>query len=245
MTDQQWFIRKDGVIHGPATVQDLKNLLDANRINLQIEAGQSKDGPWRELGEYPDFAPVRPIADLFAAPGSPPAAQPPVGISYVTSQPSAPSTPISIPQAPVIQSATAPKIEAAAIPGAKTLSDKGRIEFISGLEVEVNRQIEDKATPASLVVGGLVVILIAKFNMAVAFILGFITAGIAFKIAKAILQDKYLRPIYDFSDEMLVTRYNEAKADRRAARTRTAISWAVIVVIAVVIAIAWFAAHRQ
>jgi hypothetical protein len=70
-------------------------------------------------------------------------------------------------------------------------------------------------------------------------------AGIVFKVVKGALEDKYLRPIADLSDEMLVNRYNEAKADRRAARTRTAISWAVIAIIVVVLIIAWVAAQRH
>ena len=62
---QQWYIRKDGVIHGPASVADLKALLEAKRITLQEEAGPTQEGPWRPLSSYPEFAPVRPISELF------------------------------------------------------------------------------------------------------------------------------------------------------------------------------------
>jgi hypothetical protein len=257
LTDpQQWFIRKDAVIHGPATTQDLKSLLDANRITLQFEASQTKDGPWRPLADYPEFAPVRPIADLFDAPTAAPAPQSPIGISYVTETPAQLQQPVSIPvalSAPSAPSATSPTAEALiasvlgepGVPAGRTLTDKARTEFISGLEVEVNRQIEDKCFPISIAAWIITLILIAKFSMVTAFIFAFIVGGIVFKITKAILQDKYQKPIYNLSDEMLVARYNESKADRRAARTRTAISWAVIVIIAVVAAIVWFAAQRQ
>jgi hypothetical protein len=100
LTDpQQWFIRKEAVIHGPATAQDLKSLLDANRITLEFEASQTKDGPWRPLADYPEFAPVHPIADLFAEPAAAPASQSPVGISYVTATPAQQQQPVSIPVA--------------------------------------------------------------------------------------------------------------------------------------------------
>jgi len=48
-----------------------------------------------------------------------------------------------------------------------------------------------------------------------------VAAGIAFKAAKSLLEDKYLRSIADYSDEMRVARYNEAKADHRAAALGT------------------------
>ncbi len=253
MTDQQWFIRKDGVIHGPATIQDLKNLLAANRINLQIEASMTSNGPWNPLGAYPDFAPVLPIADLFAAPAAAPAPQSPVGISYVTESPAQQPQSVSIPVAPSARPTTSPTAEALmasvlgepAIPAGRTLTEKARTEFIAGLEVEVNRQIEDKCFPAAIAAWILTLILIARFNMILAFVFAFVIGGITFKIVKAILQDKYQKPIYSLSDEMLVARYNESKADRRAARTRLAISWAVIIIVAVVVAALWIAAHRQ
>jgi hypothetical protein len=255
LTDpQQWFIRKVAVIHGPATAQELKNLLDANRITLQFEASLSKDGPWRPLADYPEFAPVRPIADLFDSPAAAPASQSPIGISYVTESPvQQQQQPVSIPIASSAPSGTSPTAEALiasvlgepGISAGRTLTDKARGEFISGLEVEVNRQIEDKCFPVSIAAWILTLILIAKFSMVTAFIFAFIVGGIVFKITKAILQDKYQKPIYNLSDEMLVARYNESKADRRAARTRTAISWAVIVIIAVVASIVWFAAQRH
>jgi hypothetical protein len=49
----------------------------------------------------------------------------------------------------------------------------------------------------------------------------------------------------DSSDEMLMTRSNELKADRRAAGTRAAIGWAVVVIIVVILAIPWLAARRS
>lgn len=75
---QQWYIRKDGVIHGPASAADLKVLLEAKRITLQQEAGPAQEGPWRPLSSYPEFAPVRPISELF---GTEPVSQAPRPIS--------------------------------------------------------------------------------------------------------------------------------------------------------------------
>jgi Zn-dependent protease with chaperone function len=43
---------------------------------------------------------------------------------------------------------------------------------------------------------------------------------------------------------MLVSRYNEAKADRRAARTLSTIGWAVIAIIVVIVVIAWVASRQ-
>jgi hypothetical protein len=165
------------------------------------------------------------------------AAQP---IPYVakTSPAAPPRTP-----APVVLASSIRQETHAPIGGTLTLA--ARTEFIDGLTAELRRQIEDKCIPGAIVAGIITLIAVARFNMTFAFILAFVLAGIVFKIVKSILEDKYLRPIADFSDEMLVTRYNEAKADRRAARTRTAISWAVVAIIAVVLAVAWLAAHRQ
>jgi hypothetical protein len=157
---------------------------------------------------------------------------------------------ISIPLEPLPATAVThaiayPQGDPAGVSADGRLTQKGRSEFLDGLTVEVNRQIEDKCFPAAIAAWIITLILIARFNITLAFIFAFVAGGIAFKIVKAILQDKYLRPIASLSDEMLVARYNEAKADRRAARTRTLISWAVIVILAVILAIAYLASHRQ
>jgi hypothetical protein len=167
----------------------------------------------------------------------PVAAQP---IAYVarTSTVAPPSMP-----APVVLAS--PIRQETHAPIAGTLTPAARVEFRDGLTVEVRRQIDDKCIPAAMVAGIITLIAIARFNMTVAFVSAFVVAGIVFKIVKAILEDKYLRTVANLSDEMLVNRYNEAKADRRAARTRTAISWAVIAIIAVVLAVAWLAARSQ
>jgi hypothetical protein len=133
------------------------------------------------------------------------------------------------------------------------LAPGARTEFIDGLTVELRRQIDDKCFPASLAAGIVTLIAFARFSIpefgdkygfVFAFAAAFVVAGLVFKIAKSVLENKHLRPIADMSDEMLVTRYNEAKADRRAARTRTAISWGVIAIIAIILVIAWLAARR-
>ena len=84
-----------------------------------------------------------------------------------------------------------------------------------------------------------------RWGIVIGLVMAFVVAGIVTKIMNVFLEDKWVRPIPDLSDEMLVNRYNEAKADRRAARTRTAISWAVIAIIVVVLIIAWVAAQRH
>jgi hypothetical protein len=56
-------------------------------------------------------------------------------------------------------------------------------------------------------------------------------------VVKTALGNKYLAPIIGYSDEMLVARYNEAKADCRTARTRSAIGWAAFAIIGVILVI--------
>ena len=133
-----------------------------------------------------------------------------------------------------------------------TLTPAARTEFTEGLIVELRRQIDDKCFPVSLISGILTMVVFARFSIPefgekygalFAFAVAFVVSGIVFKIAKAMLENKYVRPIAGLSDEMLVSRYNETKADRRAARTRTAIGWGVIAVIVVILVIAWLAAR--
>jgi hypothetical protein len=125
-----------------------------------------------------------------------------------------------------------------------TLTPAARIEFMDGLTAELHRQVEDKSFPGSIATGIVTLIAIARFNMTIAFVLAVVLAVIAFKVLNSVLENKYVRPIANLSDAMLITRYNEAKADRRAARTRTAISWAVIAIIIVLLAVAWMAIRR-
>ena len=124
-----------------------------------------------------------------------------------------------------------------------TLSSTAREEFEKGLAIEVRKNIDDKAIPSSIAAGLLVLILLAAFNMLLACIAGLVAAGIAYKVVTELLTHKHLDAIRNISDEMLVTRYNEAKSDRRAARTRSAIGWGIIAIIAVVLAVAWLAAR--
>ncbi len=130
-----------------------------------------------------------------------------------------------------------------------------RAQFTEGLVAEVNRQIQDKVIPAGLAAWIFTLVIVAHFTITwfgtrtgliIAIVMAFVSAGgIVSPIVKGALESKYLRPIADLSDEMLVNRYNEAKADRRAAGTRTAISWAVIAIIVVVLIIAWVAAQHH
>ena len=119
----------------------------------------------------------------------------------------------------------------------------------------MRRRIEGKCFPAALAAWIFTLIIVAHFTITwfgtqtgliIAVVIAFVSAGgIVSPIMKSMLENKYLRPIADLSDEMLVNRYNEAKADRRAAGTRTAISWAVIAIIVFVLIIAWVAAQRH
>jgi hypothetical protein len=163
-------------------------------------------------------------------------------------QPSNPQ-PIAVPVTPAIP---VPPREAPSAVGpvgrensAPVLTPAARTEFTDGLTVEVRHQIEEKSIPGAIIAFIATLIAIARFSMIGAFVSAVVVAGIALKILNGILEDKYLRPIAGLSDEMLVTRYNEAKADRRAARTRTAISWAVIAIVAVLLVIAWLALRSQ
>jgi hypothetical protein len=133
------------------------------------------------------------------------------------------------------------------------LSPPARTEFTDGLTIELRRQIDDKSIPVSLAAGIVTLIAFARFlipefgdkyGALFAFAAAFVLTGVVYKITRAILEDKYLRPIANISDEMLVTRYNEAKADRRAARTWTTLSWGVIAIIFVVFLIVWLAVRR-
>ncbi|MGH9685770.1 MAG: zinc ribbon domain-containing protein [Candidatus Acidiferrales bacterium] len=158
----------------------------------------------------------------------------------------------SSPPAPVV---FLPGKQEASAPIGGTLSPAARIEFTDGLTAEVRRQIDNKCIPAGIVAWIITMIAVARFSVpefgtqtgvVIALVVAFVIAGgIVFNVAKNILENKYLRPIANLSDEMLVNRYNEAKADRRAARTRTAIGWAVIAIVVVVLIIAWLAAQRH
>ncbi len=147
-----------------------------------------------------------------------------------------------------------PPAQVAAAPVIGALSLAARAEFRDGLTVEVRRQMDDKCIPAGIAAWIFTLVIVARYSITwlgtqtgliIAVVMAFVSAGIVFKVVQGVLENKYLRPIASLSDEMLVNRYNEAKADRRAARTRTAISWAVIAIIAVLLAVVWLAAHHQ
>ncbi len=172
----------------------------------------------------------------------------PVQAQSTTAQPIADAMETAVPvpprqPSPVVLALPTRRESSTSIGG--TLTPAARIEFTDGLTAEVRHQIEEKSIPGAIVAWIVTLIAIARFSMTIAFVLAFVVAGIVLKILNGILEDKYLRPIADLSDEMLVTRYNEAKADRRAARTRTAISWAVIAIIVVLLVVAWLAVRRQ
>jgi hypothetical protein len=174
-------------------------------------------------------------------------------------------TPSATPSATLSPSASAPSGAPQAVapsPAARgtsfavseALSAAGRAQFTDGLTAEVRRQIDNKCIPVGIAAWIITMIAVARFSipefgqgwgLGICIVMAFVVAGIVTKIMHVFLEDKYLRPLADLSDEMLVNRYNEAKADRRAARTRTAISWAVIAIIVVLLLIAWVAAQRN
>lgn len=144
--------------------------------------------------------------------------------------------------------AAQPIVPAAAVPAAPaafagTLTPAARTDFVAAYTKEVGRQIDDKTIPAGIAAWIITLIAVYRFSPVFALVLAFVAAGTVSAIVKAVLREKWVRPIADMSDEMLVARYNEAKADRRAARTRIAIGWAVVAIIAVILVVAWVAAH--
>lgn len=168
------------------------------------------------------------------------------------------TAPLAVPTvAPPIAPATPLRQEVVpsiAISTGGALTPTARAEFTSELTAELGRQVEDKCYPATIAawLGTLIIVwgmtitwLGAQAGIVVALIAAFAVAGMVFKFVKAYLEDKYVHPVGGFSDEMLVTRYNEAKADRRAARTRTSIGWAVFAIVGVLLVIAWLAARHQ
>jgi len=206
----------------------------AQPVAAQSVAGQSTAA--KLIADVLNSPPAEPVAAQPSAAGS---------VTYVLQTPyAAPaSTPAAVvPVAGVRQEAFAGALTPAA-----------RTEFREAYAKEVGRQIDDKCIPASIAAGIAALIGVARFTIPefgekngalFAVVLAFVVAGVVSKIVKSVLEDKYLRPIANLSDEMLVARYNEAKADRRAARTRTAISWAVLAIIAVILLVAWAAARR-
>jgi len=185
---------------------------------------------------------------MAVAPASPPVQARPINHVMEMAAPVSPSTPAPVILTPPVRPETRVSLGGTLTPAART-------EFTNGLTVEVRRQMDDKCIPVGIVAWIITMIAVAgwfsipefgqTWGMVIGLVMAFVLAGVVTKIMNVYLEDKWVRPIADLSDEMLVTRYNEAKADRRAARTRTAISWAVIAIIAVVIVVAWLAAHRQ
>lgn len=255
-----WYIRKGGVVHGPASLEDVQRLLQGKQIGLSDEASSSQSGPWQALSAFAEFAPVRPISELFAAPATPAAAAAAAAPAAPVGAPVPPSSQAPNKRSPTAErllaqtlgefeadtvQATAAPARSAADPVQRTLSPADRKEFEAGLTAEVRKKIDDKAMPASLIAGGLILILLARVNIAAAFIAGFIAAGITYKVVKDFFANRDLSAIPNLSDQMLVSRYNEAKSDRRAARTRSAIGWAVILIVGVVLLVAWAALRSR
>ncbi len=191
---------------------------------------------------------------MAAKPASSPVQAQPIAAqpaAYVTETPAPPPAPPSTP-VPVVVALPTRQETSTSIGG--TLSPAARTEFRDGLTVEVRRQIDNKCIPVGIVAWIITMIAVSRFSIpefgerwgiVIGLVMAFVVAGIVTKIMNVFREDKWVRPIPNLSDEMLVNRYNEAKADRRAARTRTTISWAVIAIIVVVLIIAWVAAQRH
>ena len=139
---------------------------------------------------------------------------------------------------PVVSIATAASNEG-------RLTDAARAEFVDALVAEIRQKIGDKPIAWACVEFIITLIFVAGFNKILALVLASVGAGLVYKFVKDYLEKKYLQPILGYSDQMLVTRYNEVKADRRAAGTRAAIWWAVIILMGVIFAILLFSARRQ
>lgn len=219
-----WYVRKNGVVHGPASLQDLQHLLRVQQISLEEEASASQNGPWQPLGNFPEFAPVRPISDLFESFPPPQATRENV-----------PPAPPRASASPTAERLLAGVLNEGASGSAGGISAAVRLEFSQAVFKETEKTIENKCFPWALSLGGLTLILLARFNIILALVLGAVAAGITFKGVQIALESKYLDPIDKMSDEMLVARYNELKADARAAKTRSAIGWTVIAIIGVII----------
>ncbi|MFN8006033.1 MAG: hypothetical protein U0V70_03170 [Terriglobia bacterium] len=133
---------------------------------------------------------------------------------------------------------------ASAIASGGTLTQNARAEFVAGLTSEVRRKIEEKPYIWAGVTFIAAVVVLAGINKVLALVVAVVGAVIVFTLVKNSLERQYLHPIATYSDQMLVTRYNEMKADRRAAGTRAAIWWAVILIIGVILFLLWASAHR-
>ena len=178
------------------------------------------------------------IAGVLNAPdAAPAAAQPPAAgsVTYVL------QTPYST--APIAAAPVAPVAPVGQAGFAGTLTQAARSEFADAYRKEVGKQIDDKAIPAGIAAWIVTLIAVYRFNGVVALVLAFVAAGIVSAIVKSVLGNKWLRPIASMSDEMLVSRYNEAKADRRTARMLSTIGWAAIAIIVVIIVIVWVASR--
>ena len=147
---------------------------------------------------------------------------------------------------PKIAAANPPVLSVATVSSNEgVLADGARAQFVDALVAEIRQKIGDKPIAWACVVFIITLVLVAGFNKILAFVLASVGAGLVFKFVKDSLEKKYLEPIFGYSDQMLVARYNEAKADRRAAGTRAAIWWAVIILIGVIFAILLFSTRRQ
>ena len=261
ISSQQWYIRKDGVIHGPASAADLKALLEAQRITLQQEASYTQEGPWRPLTSYEEFAPVRPIAELFESEAPRPISD--LLPATKTEPPAPPRSPGRASASPtalrlldealndgtLTQAERKEVVEELITPEPRgdhgSLTPAARTEFREGLSAEIHKNIGDKPIIWACVVFIVTLALVAGFNKLVGLVLAVVFAGVVYKFVKETLEKEHLQPIAGYSDEMLVARYNEVKADRRAASTRAMIGWAVIVIIGVILTILWLAARQQ
>ena len=161
-----WYIRKNGVVHGPASAQDLQHLLKAQQISLNEEASASQSGPWQPLGNFTEFAPVRPISELLAAASPSPQSAPP---------------PPRAGHSPTAERLLAGVLGNEAPAASGSLSPSARLEFSQALFRETQKLIENKCFPWAISIGGLTLILLARFNMILALVAGAVIAGITFK----------------------------------------------------------------
>lgn len=110
-----------------------------------------------------------------------------------------------------------------------TLTEAARAQLVEALVTEIRRKVEDKTYIWAGVSFTAAFLLVAGINKVLAPGVALVGAGLVFKFVKDALEKQYLRPIVEYSDQMLHARLNEAIADRNAgARAAT---WVLVIII--------------
>ena len=132
----------------------------------------------------------------------------------------------------------------AVISGDGPLTPVARAQFLDELVAEGRKQVADKAGYFGFPAGVIAFVILARFGLLVAAIGAFVAMALGWKAGEVFFENKYLDPIGSYSDQMLVARYHESKADLRAAGARTTLWRVVFVVVAILLLIGWMASRR-